>query len=100
MSTYRTHLHIDLVNDSIYNKRKIDNNIKFKKWYYISKEVLNFLVENIEIETYSNNTIWFSELLGITRQSVRNKTISRKFLFLQEGYYNKDNFIKYLIKKI
>jgi len=86
----------------IYNwldeKRKWDVFIKI--WFYVSKEILEWITHNKEIETYSNNLDIFRSKVIKTRQTVRNNIEKWEYIYLLDGYYDKVELSKYLFSKI
>lgn len=97
MSTYRNEMIKELQNFWIYSPIDKWWAYFFKKWYYVSREVIRKLKYWDKIINFANMPQWFADLFWITRATVRNKTIKKEYIFLKEWYYNIDGLIKYLL---
>jgi len=99
--TYKQQITQELRELWIYNWLEYERwNILLKEGFYISKELIKFLKYNEPVKITSNNIEIFRSYLEVTKHTVRNNVINRKYLYLKWGYYNKNKFIKYIIERI
>jgi len=83
-----------------HNLREKKGDVFFKPWYYITTDILKYLKYWIPIKITSHDMSIFRSFTEETRQTIRNKIQNWTYIYLKEGYYNKKEFIEYIIMRL
>lgn len=98
--TYRQELGNEFKTLWVYNEKEKKWTKYYNLWYYVSNELLRNVMFGDKIVNTHITPQGFSDIFWITRASVRNLTLRRKYVFLREWYYNTDKLIKFLTGNI
>jgi len=95
--TVRKDKHKDFEDKQIYDLIYRQWSIHLHEWYYVTKDVIKYILYRIQFENQSKHLEIFCKLVDKTRQTVRNNVAKWEYLHLKDWYYNKKELLHYLI---
>ena len=108
--TYRQDIKQALIDSGAYRARMSKETIIVDKGYYITKELLMYLLKKWDITHHHESTGGFWLLFDVNnekprsevaiRTTVRNRTISGHYSYIPKWYDIKENLIDYLLKRL